>query len=216
MRSKEYAHDYRYFPEPDLLPLVISEEWKEEVRRSLPELPEARKQRLMHEYALPEYDAGQLTSSKTLANYYEEVARACGEAKLAANWVLSELMYLLKEANLEIERSPIPAQHLAGLLTLIRRGTVSGKMGKDILMEMFTSGKTAQEVMSAKGLEQINDPEEIAAIVREIMAANPKQTEQYRQGKTATLGWFVGQVMKATRGQANPQLVQEVLKKELG
>ena len=215
MRSKEFAHDYRYFPEPDLLPLVISEEYKEEVRRSLPELPEARKQRFVREYALPEYDAGQLTSSKLLANYFEEVARKSNESKLAANWVLSELMYLLKEASREIEQSPVSAQNLAGLIALIKQGTVSGKMGKNILAAMFSSGKTAPEVMESQGLEQINDAEKIAAVAREIMAANPKQVEQYRSGKTATLGWFVGQVMKATRGQANPQLVQEVLKKEL-
>jgi len=216
MRSKEFAHDYRYFPEPDLLPLIITEEWKEEVRRSLPELPEARKQRFMREYALPENDAGQLTSSKPLANYFEEVAKTSGEPKLAANWILSELLYLLKEANQEIEQSPVPAGNLAGLLSLINGGTVSGKMGKEILAEMFATGKNAREVMAAKGFEQINDAGKITAVVREIMAANPKQVEQYRQGKTATLGWFAGQVMKATRGQANPQLVQEVLKRELG
>jgi aspartyl-tRNA(Asn)/glutamyl-tRNA(Gln) amidotransferase subunit B len=215
MRTKEYAHDYRYFAEPDLLPLIITEEWKEEVRRSLPELPDARKRRFIEEYALPEQDAAQLTSSKLLANYYEEVVRASGEPKLAANWVLSELMHLLKEAGKEIEHSPVSAEHLAGLVGLIKKGTVSGKMGKDILAEMSASGESAARVMAAKGLEQINDAEKIAAVVRDIMAANPKQVEQYRGGKTATFGWFVGQVMKATRGQANPQLVQEVLKKEL-
>ena len=216
MRTKEYAHDYRYFPEPDLLPLVITKDWKEVVRRSLPELPEARKQRFIQEYGLPEHDAAQLTSSKLLANYYEEAARASSEPKLAANWVLSELMYLLKEANKEIEQSPVSARPLAELVGLIKEGTISGKMGKDILAEMFTSGKSAREIMAAKGLEQINDAERIAAVVREIMAANPKQVEQYRGGKSATFGWLVGQVMKTTRGQANPQLVQEVLKKELG
>ncbi|MFB3920335.1 MAG: Asp-tRNA(Asn)/Glu-tRNA(Gln) amidotransferase subunit GatB [Terriglobia bacterium] len=216
MRSKEYAHDYRYFPEPDLLPLIITDEWKEEVRRSLPELPEARKGRFVRDYALPDHDASQLTSSKLLANYFEEVAKVSGEPKLAANWVLSELLYLLKETNKEVEQSPVSARHLAGLISLVSNGTVSGKMGKDILAEMFATGKDAREVMASKGLEQINDAEKIAAVVREIMASNPKQVEQYRKGKTATLGWFVGQVMKATRGQANPQLVQDVLKRELG
>ena len=215
MRSKEYAHDYRYFPEPDLLPLIITDEWKEEVRRTLPELPEARKERFMREYALPEYAAGQLTSSKSLAGYFEAVAKASGEPKLAANWVLSELLYLLKEANKEIEQSPVTAQNLAELVALVKQGTVSGKMGKEILAEMFATGKDARGVMAAKGLEQINDAERIAAVVREIMTGNPAQVEQYRKGKTATMSWFVGQVMKATRGQANPQLVQEVLKKEL-
>jgi aspartyl-tRNA(Asn)/glutamyl-tRNA(Gln) amidotransferase subunit B len=151
-----------------------------------------------------------------LAEYYEAVAKACGEPKLAANWVLSELLYLLKQGNKEIAESPISATDLAELLRAISKGTISGKMGKDILLEMFTTGKTASQIISVQNLEQIQDTSRIAAVAREIIAANPKQTEQYRKGKTATFGWFVGQVMKATRGQANPQLVQEVLKKELG
>jgi aspartyl-tRNA(Asn)/glutamyl-tRNA(Gln) amidotransferase subunit B len=216
MRAKEFAHDYRYFPEPDLLPLVVSEAWKEEVRRSLPELPEARKNRLMRQYALTEYDAAQITSSKVLANYFEETAEASGEPKLAANWILSELLHLLKEANLEVAESPVSARHLAELLALIRQGTVSGKMGKDILAQMFASRKRASEVMAEKGLEQISDPEKIGALARQIMAANPKQVEQFRKGKTATFSWLFGQVMKASGGQANPQMVQEVLKRELG
>jgi len=216
MRSKEFAHDYRYFPEPDLLPLVITAEWKEEVRRSLPELPDARQARFLRDYALTEYDAAQLTSSKAVANYFEEVTKACGEPKLAANWTLSELLYLLKEANKEITESPVSASNLAELLVRVAKGAITGKMAKDILVEMFSTGKSASQIISEQGLEQINDAEKIAAVVREIMAANPKQVEVYRKGKTATLGWFVGQVMKATRGQANPRLVQEVLKKELG
>jgi len=216
MRSKEFAHDYRYFPEPDLLPVVITEEWKEEVRRSLPELPEARRQRFLQDYSLTDYDSAQLTSSRVLADYFEQVAKACGEPKLAANWVLSELLYLLKEANKEITESPISAQALAELLAAIAEGTISGKMGKEILVEMFASGKTARQIIAEQGLEQIQDTEKIADVARQIIAANPKQAEQYRKGKTATLGWFVGQMMKATHGQANPQRVQEVLKKELG
>jgi aspartyl-tRNA(Asn)/glutamyl-tRNA(Gln) amidotransferase subunit B len=215
MRSKEFAHDYRYFPEPDLLPVVITEVWREEVRRSLPELPEARRQRFLRDYSLTDYDAAQLTSSKILADYFELVAKACGEPKLAANWVLSELLYLLKEATKEITESPISAQDLAELLSVISKGVISGKMGKDILVEMFATGKTATQIISDRRLEQIQDADKITAVARQIIAANPKQTEQYRKGKTATLGWFVGQVMKATRGQANPQLVQEVLRKEL-
>lgn len=215
MRSKEFAHDYRYFPEPDLLPLVITEEWKTQVRQSLPELPDARLQRFIQAYGLPEYDAGQLTLSKALAGYFEEVAKGCGEPKLAANWVLSELLYLLKDADREITESPVSAAHLAELLVLIQKGTVSGKMAKELLAEMFSTGKTAGILVSEKGLAQITDTDQIAAVARQVVAANPKQVEQYRSGKTATLGWLVGQVMKATRGQANPQLVQELLKKEL-
>jgi aspartyl-tRNA(Asn)/glutamyl-tRNA(Gln) amidotransferase subunit B len=216
MRSKEFAHDYRYFPEPDLLPVVITEEWKEEVRLSLPELPEPRRQRFLRDYGLTDYDAAQLTSSRALADYFEQVARACGEPKLAANWVLSELLYLLKEANQEITGSPVSARALGELLTDVAKGAISGKMGKEILVEMFATGKTARQIIAEQGLEQIQDTEKIAEVARQIIAANPKQAEQYRKGKTATMGWFVGQVMKATRGQANPQLVQEVLKKELG
>jgi aspartyl-tRNA(Asn)/glutamyl-tRNA(Gln) amidotransferase subunit B len=215
MRSKEFAHDYRYFPEPDLRPLVITDEWKEEVRRSLPELPQARRERFVRDYALPEYDAAQLTATRELANYFEDAAKASGEPKLAANWILGDLTFLLNGANQEISQSPVAAPHLAELLGLIQKGAVSGKMGKEILAAMFSSGKRAAEVMAEQGLEQINDAGKLAAVVREIMAANPKQVEQYRSGKAATLGWFVGQVMKATRGQANPPLVQEVLKKEL-
>jgi aspartyl-tRNA(Asn)/glutamyl-tRNA(Gln) amidotransferase subunit B len=216
MRSKEFAHDYRYFPEPDLLPLVITEEWKEQVRASLPELPDARRQRFIREYALPEYDAGQLILSKSLADYFEETAKSSGEPKLASNWVLSELLYLLKEANREITDSPVPAANLAELLRLIHKGSVSGKMAKELLAEMFSTGKTAGALVSETGLAQITDADQISGVARQVMAANPKQVEQYRSGKTATLGWLVGQVMKATRGQANPQMVQEVLKKELG
>jgi aspartyl-tRNA(Asn)/glutamyl-tRNA(Gln) amidotransferase subunit B len=215
MRSKEFAHDYRYFPEPDLLSLVISDAWKEEVRRSLPELPEARKQRFIREYALPDYDAAQLTSSKALANYFEQVAKASGAPKLAANWILSELAHLLKEGGKDITESPVAASKMAELLALIDKGTVSGKMGKDILVEMFASGKDATAVMAEKGLEQINDADQLAALAREIMSKNPTQVELYRKGKAATLGWFVGQIMKVSRGQANPQLVHEVLKREL-
>jgi aspartyl-tRNA(Asn)/glutamyl-tRNA(Gln) amidotransferase subunit B len=215
MRSKEFAHDYRYFPEPDLLPLSITDQWKEEVRRSMPELPDARKERFVREYALPNYDAGQLTSSKSLAAYYEDVVKGGADPKLAANWLLSELMHLLNEAKKEVPESPVSARDFSELLSLIAQGNISGKMGKDILVEMFSSSKSPRQVMAEEGLEQINDPEKIAAAARGIIDANPRQTAQYRSGKTATLGWFVGQVMKATRGQANPQVVQEILKREL-
>jgi aspartyl-tRNA(Asn)/glutamyl-tRNA(Gln) amidotransferase subunit B len=216
MRSKEFAHDYRYFPEPDLLPVVITEEWKEEVRRSLPELPQSREARFLSQYGLPKQDASLLTMSRTMADYFEEVANLSGEPKLAANWILNDLIFLLQENKKEFVEYPVPAKNLAELIALITKGTISGKIAKDLLAEMVRTEKSAGEVMAEKGLEQINDPDKIAGIVRGIMTANPKQVEQYRKGKTATFGWFVGQVMKATRGQANPQLVQEVLKNELG
>jgi len=215
MRSKEFAHDYRYFPEPDLLPLVITEEWREEVRKTLPELPQSRVERFMRLYNLPKQDAQLLTASRPLAEYFEEVAKLSHEAKLAANWILNDLVYLLEENKKGLTDNPVPAKNLSELILLIGNATISGKIAKDVLAEMVRTGRTAKEIMAEKGVEQINDPERIAGVVREIMAANPKQVEQYRKGKTATMAWFVGQVMKATRGQANPQVVQEVLKREL-
>ncbi len=215
MRAKEFAHDYRYFPEPDLLPLVITDAWKEEVRRSLPELPEARKDRFVREYALADYDATQLTASRPLANYFEEVATKSAQSKITANWLLNEYPFLLQEKQRRFTDYPVSSADFADLMTLISKGAVSGTMAKEILSDMITSGKPPREIMAGKGLEQIADPEKIAAVAREVIASNPKQVEQYRKGKTATFGWFVGQVMKATGGQANPHMVQEVLKREL-
>ena len=215
MRSKEFAHDYRYFPEPDLLPLTVSEAWKTALHAQMPELPQAKKERFIQQYWLPAYDAGLLVSSRALADYYEQVVHGGVPGKAAANWVLTELTYLLKESDKDISDSSVSAGHLSELVLLIEKGTVSGKMAKDILAEMFNSGKRAGEVIAAQGLEQITDPEKIAEVVRQVLRDNPKQTEHYKKGKTATLGWFVGQVMRATRGQAHPQKVQEILKQEL-
>jgi aspartyl-tRNA(Asn)/glutamyl-tRNA(Gln) amidotransferase subunit B len=215
MRSKEFAHDYRYFPEPDLLPLLISEEWKEEVRRSLPELPSSREERFVYQHGLSKEDARLLAISRTMADYFEEVVKNSAQPKIAANWLLNEYPFLLQEEQKAFTDYPVSAPNFAELISLVGSGTVSGTMAKEILREMISTGKRARQVMAEKGLEQINDPEKIATLAREIIAANSKQVEQYRKGKVATLGWFVGQVMKATRGQANPQLVQEVLKKEL-
>jgi len=215
MRSKEFAHDYRYFPEPDLLPLVISEEWKEEVRRSLPELPHSREERFTTIHGLPKQDAALLTVSKTMAEFFEEVVKGGAEPKLAANWLLNEYSFLLEEAQVGLTDFPIPAADFARLLTLVGQKTISGTMAKDVLRDMILTRHGPDQIVTEKGLQQINDTEKIAAVAREIIAANPKQVAQYRKGKAATLGWFMGQVMKATRGQANPQLVQDVLKKEL-
>ena len=216
MRSKEFAHDYRYFPEPDLLPLVITEAWKEEACKALPELPRSREERFVQAFGLPKQDAQLLTASRAMAEYFEEVAKLSSEPKAAANWVLNDLSFLLQESGKDFSDCPVPAKNLAELISLIAKGTISGKIAKDVLAEMVRTNKSASEVVAEKGIEQITDPEKIAALAREIIAANAKQAEQYRKGKTATLGWFVGQVMKATRGQANPQLLQEILKKELG
>jgi aspartyl-tRNA(Asn)/glutamyl-tRNA(Gln) amidotransferase subunit B len=215
MRTKEFAHDYRYFPEPDLLPVEISEAWKEEARGSLPELPDARRDRLIAQYHLAAFDADQLTSSRDLADYFEATARDLNQPKLAANWILSELLHLLNEAGREITESPVSPGHLAELIRMIDDRTLSGRMGKDVLAEMFRAGRPASAIIAEQGLRQISDQEHIAKVVHEIVAANPRQAEQYRKGKTATLGWFIGQVMKATGGQANPQAAREALEKEL-
>jgi len=216
MRTKEHAHDYRYFPEPDLPPLVVPDAWLEEVRRSLPELPQAKEDRFIREYRLPKQDAALLATSRAQADYFEETARLCGEPKAAANWILNDLPFALEQHGKAFADYPVPAASLAELIALITRGTITGKIGKDVLSEMVASGTSAPAVIAEKGLAQISDPEKIAQAAREVIAANPKQVEQYRSGKTATLGWFVGQVMKATRGQANAQVVQEALKRELG
>jgi aspartyl-tRNA(Asn)/glutamyl-tRNA(Gln) amidotransferase subunit B len=216
MRTKEFAHDYRYFPEPDLLPLVISKKWIEEVQRSLPVLPQTREEAFLKEYALPAEDARLLTQSRTLADFFEEVAKASGEPKTAANWLLNEYPFLLQEKHKGFADHPVPSKHFAELISLLAQDTLSGSMAKEILGEMIMTSKSPTAIMAEKGIEQINDPAKIAAFAQDIIAGSPKQVEQYRKGKTATLGWFVGQVMKATRGQANPQLVQEILKKELG
>jgi aspartyl-tRNA(Asn)/glutamyl-tRNA(Gln) amidotransferase subunit B len=216
MRSKEYAHDYRYFPEPDLLPLVITEEWKAQVRQSLPELPQSREDRFIKDLGLPHQDAVLLTVSRSLAEFFEAVVKAGGEPKLAANWLLNEYPFLLQEAKVEFGDSPVGAADFAQLLALVEKKTLSGTMAKEVLREMIGTRKGPDQIVAEKGLQQISDVEQLAALVRQIIAANPRQVEQYRKGKTATLGWFMGQVMKATRGQANAQVVQEVLKKELG
>jgi aspartyl-tRNA(Asn)/glutamyl-tRNA(Gln) amidotransferase subunit B len=216
MRSKEHAHDYRYFPEPDLLPLVVSDRWLAEIRSQMPELPAAKRRRFVEQYGLPEYDAQVLTLTAAAADYFEDTARASGEPKLASNWVMGELTGALKGRNLGIEDSPVPAARLAELVKLVTSGEISGKLAKDVFAKMFESGRPASEIIEAEGLKQISDTGALETVVDEILAANPKQAEQYRSGKKGVLGFFVGQVMKATRGQANPAVVNEVLVRKLG
>ncbi len=215
MRSKEEAHDYRYFPEPDLPPLTVSEPYIAEQQALMPELPEARRRRFMDSYGLSFEDAAMLTDTRMMADYYEAVVRECQNAKTAANWLLNELVRELKNSNTEISESPIRAEALAGMIQLIDDGTISGKMAKDVLVEMYKTGKAAKEVVEALGGAQISDDGAIRAIVEQVVAANAKQLEQYRSGKTSLFGFFVGQTLKASNGKANPQVVNKVLKEVL-
>jgi aspartyl-tRNA(Asn)/glutamyl-tRNA(Gln) amidotransferase subunit B len=214
-RSKEYAHDYRYFPEPDLPPLSISREWVEDTRGKLPELPAARRDRFMTEYGLSAYDADVLTADKAVADYFEVCVKAYPEAKTVSNWITGELFRLLKETETGIEEVRIAPAALAELLTLAEKGTINQNTAKAVLGEMFKSGQAAAEIVAEKGLAQISDADELDQIVDQVIAANPEEVSEYQAGKERLLGWFVGQVMKATRGKANPQLVTELLKEKL-
>ena len=216
MRSKEQAHDYRYFPEPDLLPLVVDEKWKAEIARTLPELPEARRARLVKDYGITEYDAQVLTYSKSLADQFEEAAKAAKNPKRVANLVQGELMGRLKAKGLEIEQSPISMQGVAASADLVEAGTISGKMLKDLYDLCFARGKDFPAVYEEEGRpQQSTDTSALEKMIDEVLAANPKQLEQYRAGKTTMLGFFVGQVMKASKGQASPQIVNELLARKL-
>ncbi|MBM4271767.1 MAG: Asp-tRNA(Asn)/Glu-tRNA(Gln) amidotransferase subunit GatB [Deltaproteobacteria bacterium] len=215
MRGKEEAHDYRYFPDPDLVPVVIDGRWIEEVRETLPELPLEKRERFIQEYQIPPYDAGVLTSSRVLADYFEEVAKLSGKPKAASNWIMGEILRFLNEEKRDITSCPILPQSLSELIQLIEDGTISGKMAKDIFEDMYTTGKGPQQIIEEKGLVQITDEEILKKAIEEVLAANPVQAEQYRGGKEKIFGYFVGQVMKVTRGKANPALVNDLLKKML-
>jgi aspartyl-tRNA(Asn)/glutamyl-tRNA(Gln) amidotransferase subunit B len=214
MRSKEHAHDYRYFPEPDLAPLEIGEAWLARIRAEMAEAPAEKRRRFVEAYGLREYDAQVLTQTRALAEYFEQAAAISGDPRMAANWVAGDLMGALKGG--EIAESPVGAAHLGELVQLIAAGEISGKMAKEIFAKMFATGKPARAIMEAEGLRQISDSGELESIVNEIISANAKQAEQYRAGKTTVLGFLVGQVMKASKGQANPAAVNEMLKRRLG
>jgi len=215
MRSKEEAHDYRYFPEPDLPPLIVSEEFVEEVRRAMPELPENRRQRFSEQYGLSYADASQLVSERALADYYEAAAEASGNPRGTANWIRSELLRELEAAGLSAENSPVSPGELGALVRLIDEDKISGKQGKDVLVEMFKTGKSAQAVIEEKGMVQVSDTGEIDALIDSVIAANPDQLASYRSGKEALFGFFVGQVIKASKGKANPKVVNERLRAKL-
>jgi aspartyl-tRNA(Asn)/glutamyl-tRNA(Gln) amidotransferase subunit B len=214
MRSKEEAHDYRYFPEPDLPPLVVGAAWTGEVRAALPELPADKRRRFVAEYGVPDYDAGVLTLSREVADYYEAVARESGNAKAASNWVMTEVLRKTKEQEAGAA-IPVPAPHLAHMIRLIDTGTISGKTAKDVFEKMWQSGEPPEVIVKREGLVQVSDEAAIRAAVDAVMARAADQVAAYRKGKTGTLGWFVGQVMKEMGGKANPQLVNGLLKEAL-
>ena len=215
MRSKEEAHDYRYFPEPDLLPLTVEAGRVEAVRQTLSELPEARRQRFVAAYGLPEYDAGVLTQSAELAGYFEQVAAEAGNPKAASNWVMGELLRTLKEHGTTITEVPLSPRALAGLIRLVDRGALSSSLAKDVFAKMYNSGRSADEIVAADGLAQIDDETALLALVHDVISRHSDAVAQYRAGKNATFGFLVGQVMKGSGGKANPKLANQLLKREL-
>ncbi len=214
MRGKEEAHDYRYFPDPDLLPLELDPAWVSEIEAGLPELPDDKKQRFIADFGLSPYDAGVLVADRETAAYFEAAADG-RDPKVAANWVMGELFGALNRNDLELAQTPVDAAALGGLIDLVGDGTLSGRLAKEVFDEMWKTGKQAAEIVEQKGLKQISNSGEIEAIVARIVAENPGQVEQFRSGNEKVIGWFVGQVMKATQGKANPKLVNEVLRKAL-
>jgi aspartyl-tRNA(Asn)/glutamyl-tRNA(Gln) amidotransferase subunit B len=215
MRSKEKAHDYRYFPEPDLLPVHVSAAWREEIRRALPELPRAKQQRFVTQYGVTAYDAEVLTGSQALADYFEAVAKTGVSAKNAANWMQTELLRRLNDSGKEINASPVSPAGLAELLKLVEEGKITGAVGKKVFATMFESGRSAREIVAAEGLMQISDTSAIEQAARDVIAKNPDNVAKYKSGNEGVFKFFVGQVMKATRGQANPQAVNDILRQLL-
>ncbi|MBR1396366.1 MAG: Asp-tRNA(Asn)/Glu-tRNA(Gln) amidotransferase subunit GatB, partial [Selenomonadaceae bacterium] len=215
MRSKEDAHDYRYMPEPDLPPIVTSAEEIEAFRKSLPELPDARRERLTKEYGLSDYDAGIITSSRAMAEYFDTVVSEGADPKIAANWIMGDLSKNLNADNLTIEQSPVDAKRLAQMIALIDKGTISGKIAKTVFVEMWSSADSPEKIVKDKGLVQITDTSAIEGIVDEVIAKNPKAVAEYKSGKKKAIGALVGQIMKATKGKANPQMVNQLLTKKL-
>lgn len=215
MRDKEQAEDYRYFPEPDLPPIIIDSEWIERIRSSLPELPDARKERYVREFSLPEYDANILTSSKVLSDFFEKAVLHSNNAKAVSNWIMGDLLRILKEREMEAEEIPFPAEHLASLISLIDKGIISGSIAKKVFVKMFDTGKDPETIVKEEGLQVVADENAIRKIVLEVMENNPGSVADYKGGKTKALGFLVGQVMKATKGKADPKLVNKLLIEEL-
>ncbi|NGZ95878.1 MAG: Asp-tRNA(Asn)/Glu-tRNA(Gln) amidotransferase GatCAB subunit B [Nitrospira sp. WS110] len=215
MRSKEEAHDYRYFPDPDLVPLDLAAEWIEQIRQGLPELASAKQERFVSQYELPEYDAGILTSSKTLSLYFEACVKLYPHPKTVSNWVMGELLRELNHSGIEVDASPVPPERLVELLILVDRGMISLKVAREIFPEVYTSGKAPTQIVQEKGLTQVSDEGALATIIEEVLKKNPAQVAQFKEGKQQVLGFLVGQAMKASGGKANPGKVNELLKKHL-
>jgi len=215
MRDKEMAHDYRYFPEPDLRPLELDDAWIAHLRETLPELPRARAARFVATYGLPTYDAGVLTLSTGLSRFFEAVAQASGNPKAASNWIMGELLGRLNRDGLELEQALLTPAHLAGLIQLIDRNVISGKMAKAVFEEAYATGEAPDAIVEARGLKQVTDTGALEALIDAALAASPKEVEAWRAGKEKVFGFFVGQVMKASKGQANPALLNALLKQKL-
>ena len=215
MRSKEEAHDYRYFPEPDLVPLQIEPEWIHRVRQSIPELPDARRQRFVSQYGLPSYDAGVLVASRAMADYFEAVVERFPQPKVVSNWVMGELLRELNQAHHRPDEAPVTPSHLADLLRLIDDGTISGKIAKSVFEDMYRTGKRPGDIVAEQGLVQLSDSDALKEVIGAVLAGHPAQVAAYRAGKDKLFGFFVGQTMKATQGKANPAVVNELLKQAL-
>ncbi|MBN2298029.1 MAG: Asp-tRNA(Asn)/Glu-tRNA(Gln) amidotransferase subunit GatB [Deltaproteobacteria bacterium] len=215
MRSKEESHDYRYFPEPDLLPLEVDDAWIEEVRSLLPELPSARRRRFQLQYGIPEYDADVLTQSKPLADYFEKCTHLLDSPKEISNWIMTSVLRVLNEKGIDISALTVTPEMLTDMLSLIKKGTISISMAKDVFSEMAGTGRSSAEIVKSRGLEQVSDEVDLRDKVRDIIENNPAETEKYRAGKTQLLGFFVGQLMKATRGKANPKIANKIIKEML-
>lgn len=215
MRTKEEANDYRYFPDADIVPMYIDRDWVARLKKEMPELPSERRDRYVRDYGLPEYDAGVLTSSKYLAEYFEECIRLYDNPKNVSNWVMGDILRITKEKDIEHEDIPIQAEQLVGLLKLVDEGIISGSIGKSVLEEMFDTGKDADTIVEAKGLRQISDQDALLDIILKVMEDNPQSVEDYLSGKKKAMGYLVGQTMRATKGKANPQMVNKILKEKL-
>ena len=215
MRGKEEAEDYRYFPDPDLLPLILKEEWIEEIRKNMPELPHQRLERLLSQYGISDYEAKIFVQHKELGDFFEEAVRELDEPKMIANWLLNDLLGLLNEKQIPLEESPVSPERLAELVRLIKENVISTKIGKEVIKEMVETGKSASQIVEEKGLKQITDEGEIRRIVEEVLSRFPSEVERFRQGEEKLIGFFVGQVMKETKGKANPKLVNQILREVL-